>query len=175
VNQPSGVLWTRLTLAFVALFGAAFSLTSLLIALPRPEAGGTCGPGRGSESAIVAVFDPITIGAGREPSAADAAARAQWSAFVQECQTAANDRAITAFPILVASAVLAIVGPVAIRRRDRREPEGVGDGDWWTPPRPDPYAQNPLPPGPFAAVDDPTAQRPDGASFLPGAPVASPE
>ena len=56
--------------AFVllGLFGAAFAVAGLFAALPAPAVGGTCGPGKSSESAIVAFFDPVSIGAGAEPA-----------------------------------------------------------------------------------------------------------
>jgi hypothetical protein len=119
VNRPTAMWWTRLVLVSLGLFGAAFAITGLLIALPRPAAGGTCGPGQASEAAIVALFDPNTIGAGPEPPATDAAARAQWLAFVHECQTAADNRALAAFPILVVSAAIAIIGAVMVGRKTR--------------------------------------------------------
>jgi hypothetical protein len=117
MKQPSGSPWIRLLLVCLGLFGAAFALTGLLTVLPLPAAGGTCGPGQGSETAIVAFFDPVTIGAGREPPATNATARTQWEAFVHECQTAANDRAVVTLPVLLLSAVLVFVGTVVLRRR----------------------------------------------------------
>jgi hypothetical protein len=72
----------RLALVFPGLFGVAFAISGFLVSVPNPAVGGTCGPGKGSESAIVALFDPGSIGAGAEPPAADAADRADWMAFV---------------------------------------------------------------------------------------------
>src|SRR5580704_970822 len=138
MNRPTAIWWTRLVLVILGLFGAAFAITGLLVALPSPAVGGTCGPGKGSEAAIVALFDPITIGAGPEPAATDAAARAQWSAFIHECQTAADNRALAAFPILVVSAGVAVIGAVVVGRRARHR---VGTGqestvdEWWSPSR----------------------------------------
>ena len=125
MNQPSVASRTGLILVCLGLFGAAFAITGLLSPLPPPAAGGTCGPGQGSEAAIVALFDPITIGAGPEPVATDAAGRAQWSAFVHECQTAADDRALAAFPILVVSAGVAIIGPLVVWKRARRRDDST--------------------------------------------------
>src|SRR5579884_1754388 len=45
----------------------ASAIVVVAVPLPRPAAGGTCGPGRGSESAIEAFFDPVSIGAGPRP------------------------------------------------------------------------------------------------------------
>jgi hypothetical protein len=143
---------TTLALAFLALFGAAFAVISLVLALPAPAAGGTCGPGQGSEAAIVAFFDPITIGAGPEPPATNPAGRAQWSAFVNQCQTAADDRALTAFPILFVSAGIAVIGLVAFRRRSRGRidsPPPAAVGGWSPPPWSSPWGPSPFaPPGP---------------------------
>lgn len=99
--------------------GAAFAVTGLLVALP-PVSGGTCGPGQGSEAPIVALFDPVTIGAGPEPPAADTAARTQWSSFVHACQSATDDRAVISFPILVVSLAVALLGVLVVGRRSRR-------------------------------------------------------
>ncbi len=106
-------------LVCVGLAGAAFAITSLLVALP-PVAGGTCGPGQGSEAPIVALFDPVTIGAGPEPPAADRAGRTQWFAFVDACQSATDDRAVISFPILVVSLGIALLGAVVVGRKSRR-------------------------------------------------------
>jgi hypothetical protein len=112
--------WIRLAFAFLGLFGVAFAVTGMLVPLPKPAAGGTCGPGRGSEAAIVALFDPVSIGAGPRPPASDAAGRAQWQAFVDECQTTTDDRAIASLVILVGSIGIAIFGPTLVAGRRRR-------------------------------------------------------
>ena len=111
----------------LGLLGAAFAITGLLVALP-PVTGGTCGPGQGSEAPIVALFDPVTIGAGPEPPKSDAAGRTQWSAFVHACQSATDDRAVIAFPILVASLGIALIGAVVVGRKSRRPGRGVLTG-----------------------------------------------
>jgi hypothetical protein len=138
MKTGSALWWVRIVLVSLGLFGAAFAVTGLLVGLPRPAAGGTCGPGRGSEAAIVAFFDPVTIGAGPEPAATNAAAHADWVAFVQECQTAADDRAGAAFPILVISVGLLAIGAVLGRRwrhADSR-PTPYTPASWAPPPRP---------------------------------------
>jgi hypothetical protein len=139
VNQPAVALGTRLIFVCLGLFGAAFAVTGLLTNLPTPAAGGTCGPGQGSEAAIIALVDPITIGAGPEPPATNPSGRAQWSSFVHECQTAADDRALVAFPILLASAAVAVVGPLAWRKRSHRPTDATPErisGAWsqWSSP-----------------------------------------
>lgn len=111
-------------LAFVAIgvFGAVFAISGLVIALPKPAAGGTCGPGAVSEAPIVAVLDPVSIGAGQEPSTSNATSHEQWLAFVGECQASADGTVLAALAILVASAGVAILGPRIVLRRRRGGP-----------------------------------------------------
>jgi hypothetical protein len=75
----------------------------------------------------VALVDPVSIGAGTEPPAttADASARANWIAFVSECQTAADNRGVAALVILVVSGGLALLVPILIFRRKRRASDFV--------------------------------------------------
>jgi hypothetical protein len=120
--RPIGIV-----LVCLGLFGAAFGVSGLLSPLPRPAVGETCGPGQGSEAAVVAIFDPITIGAGPEPPAGQAGSRAQWLAFVQSCQSASDQRAAVTFPILIASAGLSAAGGVLLYRRFRRPIEAPLD------------------------------------------------
>ena len=135
MNQRSEVSWAALILIFVGLFGVAVALTALWSELPAPAAGGTCGPGRGSETAIEALVDPGSIGAGVEPPTTRAAARLQWNQFVNECQTATNDRALLAFPVLVVSAGVAVLGFVFLRRRGSRVADGTAQQEArWSPP-----------------------------------------
>ncbi len=98
----------------LGLFGAAFAVAGLFATLPAPAVGGTCGPGKSSESAIVAFVDPVSIGAGAEPAAATttatAIARADWMAFVGECQASADSRVLSTFFLLVLSVVVVVVG-----------------------------------------------------------------
>jgi hypothetical protein len=109
----------RLALVFLGLFGVAFAVSGLLVALPRPAVGGSCGPGTTSEPAIVALFDPGSIGAGPEPSTTSAANRADWMAFVGECQASADGRVLATFFILVLSLDVAVAG-TALELRARR-------------------------------------------------------
>lgn len=110
----------KFALVFLGLFGAAFAITGLLVALPPPAVGGTCGPGRSSESALVAFFDPVTIGAEQEPPATDTAGRADWLAFVGECQSSADSRVLAVFAILVLSAGVALAGSALVLTGRRR-------------------------------------------------------
>jgi hypothetical protein len=120
--------------AALGLFGAAFALSGVLIALPPPAAGGTCGPGQASEAPIVALLDPVTIGAGPEPKVTDAASRQDWLAFVGQCQASADNRGLAALAILVLSVLAAVVGPILVLRRKPRTPPPlvptVWEGQW---------------------------------------------
>ena len=102
---------------FVGFFGAAFAVSGILVPLPAPAAGGTCGPGAASESALSALTDPSSIGAGPEPSAANTAAHAQWSAFVDQCQSAADQRGFATAAILALSVAVGIGVPLLLLRR----------------------------------------------------------
>jgi hypothetical protein len=108
--EPARRMAFRLALVFLGLFGVAFAITGLVVALPTPAVGGTCGPGKSSESSIVAFFDPSSIGAGAEPAATHATDRADWLAFVGECQASADGRVLATFAILVVALVAALAG-----------------------------------------------------------------
>jgi hypothetical protein len=116
-------------LVCAGLFGVALTVSGLFSPLTPPAGGGTCGPGQGSEAAIVAIFDPVTIGAGPEPPRDQRGNRARWSAFVQACQSASDQRAAITLPVLVTSAGLTLVGGVVLRRRSRRATAGPPDHD----------------------------------------------
>jgi hypothetical protein len=94
----------------------AAGVTIALASLPAPAAGGTCGPSTSSESAIAAFFNPVSIGAGPEPSAASGG-RPQWFSFVNECQTATNTRMAEAGATLVGALLLGLGLPWVVRRR----------------------------------------------------------
>jgi hypothetical protein len=120
VTEPGRRVGFRLILVFVGLFGAAFAITGALVALPSPQVGGTCGPGSSSESSIVAFFDPGSIGAHAEPSTAHATDRADWMAFVGECQASADGRILASFAILILSIAVALAGLAWAWRAGRR-------------------------------------------------------
>ena len=117
--EPAPRLGFRLIFVFLGLFGAAFAITGLLVALPKPAVQGTCGPGKSSESAIVAFFDPGSIGAGPEPATTHATDRADWMAFVGECQASTDTRVLATFAILVLSLGVALTGTAWVRRASR--------------------------------------------------------
>jgi hypothetical protein len=104
-------------LLLLGLFGVAFAISGLLAGLPRPAAGGTCGPGASSESSIVALLDPVSIGAGPEPATTHATDRADWMAFVGECQASADSRVLATFAIFVLSVGVAVVGSALLMRK----------------------------------------------------------
>jgi len=120
--------WVRLAIIYLGLFGAALAIAGMMIALPA-QATGTCGPGTGSESAAIAFFDPVTIGAQAEPPTSDQAARTQWTTFVHGCQSAADTRMLITLPLLAVSVGLVILGVILILRRNRRR-VGSGPGRW---------------------------------------------
>jgi hypothetical protein len=122
VKQISSRTWVRLAVVFVGTLGVAIAITGMFIALPGPSVGGTCGPGRGSEAAIVALVNPGSIGAGTEPPATNAEGRTEWSAFVAECQSSADGRVLGAVCLLVASAGIALLGLLVGRRKDPPSP-----------------------------------------------------
>lgn len=118
-----------LLFVFVGFFGAAFAVSGVLVPLPAPAAGGTCGPSTASESAMAALTNPSSIGAGPEPSASNTAAHAQWQAFVNQCQSSADQRALVSGAILALSVAVAVVGPLLVLRRKRsRGPGSEGSG-----------------------------------------------
>lgn len=148
----SGAWWARLLLISLGIFGMALAITGLMDGLPKPAAGGTCGPGAGSEAAAIAFFDPVTIGAGQKPPASDHAARADWNKFVHDCQTAADDRVAAALPTLVVSAGILVAGLLIGRRaRKRAKPTDSTPTSPWSPPTPRPRHPLDPPEFPFAS------------------------
>jgi hypothetical protein len=99
----------------LAVFFLAAAATIALVPLPAPAAGGTCGPSTSSESAIAAFFNPVSIGAGPEPSATSVE-HSPWVAFVHDCQSTTNSRMIQS-GVIVVGALLAGLGlPWAVKR-----------------------------------------------------------
>jgi len=170
VKRPQHHMWFRLFLVFLGLFGIAFAIAGLVVGLPRPAVGGTCGPSASSESAIVAFFDPGSIGAGAEPAATNATDRADWLAFVGECQASTDGRVLGTFAILILSIGLATVG-LALALGGTRRPSGT-DPQPQTPP-------TPRQPGPtaYAGADlvatQPAGSAPVGSSTMTAGPMWS--
>lgn len=126
--------WLALALVFVGLFGATVAVSGLWAPLPAPRAGGTCGPGLGSEAAVAAMVNPGSIGAGAEPPVTRKAARANWTEFVSECQSATDHRALVTVPVLIVSLVLAVWGLMVLWRREDRQAVAeppVAEQPWW--------------------------------------------
>jgi hypothetical protein len=134
-------MWFGLTLVLLGLFGAAFAISGLLIDLPKPAIGGTCGSGQFSETAIVALFDPGSIGAGAEPPASKATDRTKWMAFVAECQASTDSRALGTLVVLAVSAGVGLGGAVLLLRVRRRPTSTAPSGSFSAlPPTMSPYA-----------------------------------
>jgi hypothetical protein len=112
----------QLGLVLLGLFGLAFAVSGIFVSLPKPAAGVSCGPGTSSEPAIVALFDPGSIGAGPEPPAANATSRADWLAFVGECQASADGRVLANFLILTLSIGVGLTGTALVLRARRPAP-----------------------------------------------------
>jgi hypothetical protein len=119
MQDSSRVFWAIVVLLFAGVFGAAFAVTGAITALP-PVAGGTCGPGTNSEAAIVAVFDPGSIGAGPEPATNANGGRTEWKAFVHECQSAADNRGLVVLAVLVGSILVVVLGSMLMLRSARK-------------------------------------------------------
>jgi hypothetical protein len=100
----------------VGVGGVAAAITAVFTALPAPAAGGTCGPGRTSEAALFAFFDPASIGAGAQPAVTNATAHSQWLAFVGECQSATDARILTGLFVLIVALLLLAAGVLLSRR-----------------------------------------------------------
>jgi len=127
-QSPTRVLLIIL-FVFLGCFGVAYAAAGMLTALPAPAIGGTCGPSTGSETALEALAQPGSIGAGPEPPTSNATAHRQWSTFVQQCQDLADRRGLASAAIFVISIVVASVGLFWVtRKRDDGGPEGPGDG-----------------------------------------------
>ena len=139
-DTDSRTPWLALIITFLGIFGIAVALTAFFSDLPLPHAGGTCGPSTGSETAIEALVEPGSIGAGSEPSTSNTAGRANWLEFVHDCQSATDERAFIAIPTLIVSIGIATLGLILLRRRARRTVDPVPDAmdhQWWLGP---PYA-----------------------------------
>jgi hypothetical protein len=117
----------------VVLLGAAVFV--ILHPLP-PVAGGTCGPGLGSEAPIEAFANPGSIGAGSEPSSASGK-RPQWQAFVDACQSATDTRIVMAVGLVIGAAAMAFGLPWVVRRLQRGGTEDAAGAEaGW---HPDPW------------------------------------
>ncbi len=105
----------RLVSVVLAALAVAGAVVIVLLPLPKPAAGGTCGPGKGSETALEAFFNPVSIGAGAEPPAQATTANLDWQAFVGQCQAATNGRMVDALALLLLAGFFLLVVPRAVR------------------------------------------------------------
>lgn len=119
MQHSSRAFWAMVALLFAGVFGAAFAITGAFAALP-PVAGGTCGPGTNSEAAIVALFDPGSIGAGPEPATNANGGRQEWQEFVHECQSAADNRGLVVLAVFVVSIVVIVGASILVIRAARK-------------------------------------------------------
>jgi hypothetical protein len=115
-----------LIFVFIGCFGTAYAAAGMLTALPAPAIGGTCGPSTGSETALEALAEPGSIGAGPQPSTSNTAGYRQWETFVHECQSLADHRGVTSLVVFVGSLVVAGVGLIWVLRRPRRHGDDEG-------------------------------------------------
>jgi hypothetical protein len=132
--QSTHRTWTRLVFALVGVLGVTIALTAVLVALPQPAVGGTCGPGKASETPLAAFFDPGSIGAGVEPPTSNVTGQAEWLAFVSECQSATDARILTGLAVLVLSVGVALLGPALLLSAStdrRRQPAAATPASPW--------------------------------------------
>lgn len=125
MRQFSWQWWVRLVCALLGVLGLAVAITAVVVALPSPAAGGTCGPGKLSESPIAAFFDPVSIGAGTEPPASDTLDRLYWAAFVSECQSSTDARILLALAVLDLAVLVTAGGFLLTRTRPSETAEAT--------------------------------------------------
>jgi len=114
---------------FIGCFGVAYAAAGMLTALPAPAIGGTCGPSTGSETALEALAEPGSIGAGPEPPVSNATAHHQWQTFVQQCQSLADRRGLASLAVLVLSVAVAAIGLILVLRSSRADEDADGSVD----------------------------------------------
>ena len=130
MKQPPARVALVLLFVFIGCFGTAFAAAGLLTALPAPAVGGTCGPSTGSETALQALAQPGSIGAGPEPPVSNATAHHQWQTFIQQCQSLADRRGLASLAIFVFSVAVAVIGLIWVLRRPPadRDADDADDG-----------------------------------------------
>ena len=116
--------WVGGVLAFLGIMVVALAITASLMPLPAPAAGGTCGPGKGSESALAAFVNPGSIGAtGPSSSTVD---KLDLMAFTSECQSATDARMLQALGLLLLGLILLAGGLLVLRPAlDRTRPSSA--------------------------------------------------
>ena len=125
--SPTRVLLIIL-FVFLGCFGIAYGASGMLTAMPAPAIGGTCGPSTASETALQALAEPDSIGAGPQPLKSNVTAHRQWQTFIQQCQDLADRRGLASLAIVVASISVAGVGLFwVLRKRHNEDGEATGD------------------------------------------------
>lgn len=130
--QPTGTPASGHVMRIVCLVLAGLALAAAVVIavlpLSKPATlkisgvevtGGTCGPGKGSESAIEAFFDPASIGAGAAASGSSVEAGIEnvgRLAFIGQCQSATNGRMVDALALLIVAGFFGLVAPPLVRR-----------------------------------------------------------
>ena len=134
MKQSPARLALVLLFIFIGCFGAAYAAAGMLTALPPPAVGGTCGPSTGSETALEALAQPGSIGAGPEPPASNATAHHQWETFIQQCQSLADRRGLASLAVFVLSLAVAAIGLIWVLRRPRTDDDADesvdGSSEW---------------------------------------------
>ena len=105
----------------------------MLTALPAPAVGGTCGPSTASETALEALAEPGSIGAGPQPPASNTAAHHQWQTFIDQCQSLADRRGLASLAIVVISLAVSAIGLIWVLRRPKSDDSGEtvdGSSEW---------------------------------------------
>ena len=128
-QSPTRVLLI-IVLVFLGCFGVAYGAAGMLTALPAPAIGGTCGPSTASETALEALTQPGSIGAGPQPPTSNATAHRQWQTFIDQCQDLADRRGLASLAIIVISIAVAGTGLFWIfRKRQGEDSDNEATGD----------------------------------------------
>ena len=130
MKQSPKRVFLIIVLVFLGCFGVAYGVTGMLTALPAPAIGGTCGPSTASETALQALTEPGSIGAGPQPPKSNVTAHRQWQTFIDQCQDLADRRGLASLAIVVISISVAGAGLFWIyRKRQGEEGDSGSTGD----------------------------------------------
>jgi len=128
--SPTRVLLI-IVFVFLGCFGIAYGASGMLTALPAPAIGGTCGPSTASETALQALAEPGSIGAGPQPPKSNVTAHRQWQTFIRQCQDLADHRGLASLAIVVVSISVAGVGLfLVLRKRHGEDHDATGDAQF---------------------------------------------
>ena len=126
MKQSPTRVFLIIVLVFLGCFGVAYGATGMLTALPAPAIGGTCGPSTASETALQALTQPGSIGAGPQPPKSNVTAHRQWQTFIDQCQDLADRRGLASLAITVISISAAGAGLFWIYRKRQGEEGDAG-------------------------------------------------